>query len=69
MQSNPLKGKQQYNIVKLVSLYTGSAKTNSKYSEQNIFTVNNLMEKIGHQHQSKWPLAFGEFVYIYFFCR
>lgn len=61
IQSKPLKPKQQYNIVKLVSLYMGSVKTNIKNSELNIFTVNDLMEKTD---QSKWSLAFGKIIFM-----
>lgn len=42
----------------------GSVKANSKNSELNIFTVNDLMEKTDNQHKSKWSLAFGNITFI-----
>jgi len=62
VQSNPLKVKQQYNIAKLVTLYTGSVKINSKNNES-IFTINDLMNKIKNQNQSNWSLAFGKYIF------
>lgn len=62
IQSNPLKVKQQYNIVKLLSLYTGSAKVNSKRAER-IFTVDDLIKNTENEHQSQWSLAIGMMIF------
>lgn len=59
VQLNSLKEKQKYNILKLVSLYTGSIKINSKNIEH-IFTIDDLIEKTKNQHQSQWTIAFGK---------
>lgn len=56
-----MKTKHQYNIIKLVSLYTGSVKFNSKNLE-NIFTVDDLLDKSKNQHQSQWTMTIGKSV-------
>lgn len=58
IQLNPLKVKHQYNIFKLVSLYTGPLKITSKNSDH-IYTVSDLTNKNENIHQSPWSLAFG----------
>ncbi|KAF0757208.1 Ribosomal biogenesis protein LAS1L [Aphis craccivora] len=58
LQLNPLNVKQQLNIVKLVSLYTGKVKVSSKNIDQNIFTVDDLIRK--DDHQSQWSRNIGQ---------
>jgi len=55
---NPLNVKKQFNIVKLVSLYTGKVKVSSKNVDQNIFTVDDLISK--DDHQSQWSRVIGK---------
>lgn len=57
IQLNPLKKKQKYDIVKLVSLYTGSVKITSKNTDT-IFSVNDLIKKTENKHQTQWSKAF-----------
>jgi len=58
VQVNPLKVKQHYNIIKLVSLYTGSVKITSKNTDR-LFSVGDLIEKTENKHQAQWSLAFN----------
>jgi len=61
LQLNPLNVKQQLNIVKLVSLYTGKVKVSSKNIDQNIFTVDDLIRK--DDHQSQWSRNIGKLIF------
>lgn len=61
IQLNPLNIKQQFNIVKLVSLYTGKVKVSSKNIDHNIFTVNDLISK--GDHQSHWSRIIGKLIF------
>lgn len=64
VQVNPLNVKQHYNIIKLVSLYTGSVKITSKHTDS-LFSVSDLIEKTKNKHQAQWSLAFGESMFKY----
>lgn len=61
IQLNPLNVKQQFNIVKLVSLYTGKVKVSSKNIDQNIFTLDDLISK--DDRQSRWSKIVGKLIF------
>ncbi|XP_026810744.1 uncharacterized protein LOC113552198 [Rhopalosiphum maidis] len=60
IQLNPFKVKQQYNIIKLIALYTGTAKVNSKNIDQKIYTIDDLISKDENHHQSQWTRVIGQ---------
>ncbi|VVC31397.1 Hypothetical protein CINCED_3A019295 [Cinara cedri] len=66
IQSNPLKVKQEYNIVKLVKLYTSSVKINSQNTAK-VFTIKDLTNKNSNL-QSQWSLALGELLLLFYVC-
>ncbi|XP_025203994.1 uncharacterized protein LOC112600885 [Melanaphis sacchari] len=60
IQLNPLTVKQRYNIIKLVSLYTGTVKVSSKNIDHNVFTVDDLISKDVTDSQSQWSRVIGQ---------